>query len=220
MERIKAVLFDLDNTILDRTRMFGGFAEHFFDTYFGHIADRRALFDRVVELDRDGYHPREALFADLLAELPWERKPSHEELASFYRGAYLRHAVLMEQAREVLAHARAKYRTGLITNGKMATQYGKIDLLGIRDDFELILVSEEAGVKKPDPRIFGMAADKLGLRPEEMLFIGDHPLNDVEGAARFGMATIWVQGNHAWPDGIEAKPLHAIKRLGELLALL
>ncbi|QHW29930.1 HAD family hydrolase [Paenibacillus rhizovicinus] len=220
MERIKAVLFDLDNTILDRTRMFSGFAGYFFETYFGHIADRGAMFERVIELDRDGYKPRETLFAELLDELPWERKPSHEELAEFYRGAYLRHAVLMEQAREVLAHAGAKYRTGLITNGRMATQYGKIDLLGIRDAFEIILVSEEAGIKKPDKRIFELAADKLGLQAEECLFIGDHPVNDVEGAARFGMATIWVQANHAWPASNEAKPLHTINRLGELLALI
>lgn len=220
MERIKAVLFDLDNTILDRSRMFGGFVDEFFAAYLGHVADRKAMFGRVVELDRDGYKPRETLFAELLDELPWERKPSLEELMTFYRGAYLRHAVLTERAGEVLAHVRAKYRTGLITNGRMATQYGKIDLLGIRDAFELILVSEEAGVKKPDPRIFGQAADQLGLRAEECLFIGDHPVNDVEGAARFGMATIWVQANHAWPASNEASPLHTIKRLDELLALL
>ena len=151
MENIKAVLFDLDNTILDRTRMFGGFAAQLFDAYFGHVADRRAMLQRVVELDQDGYKPRETLFAELLEELPWARKPAPGELAEFYPGAYLRHAALMEGAREVLAHARAKYRTGLITNGRTAVQYGKIDLLGIRGEFDLILVSEEAGIKKRIP---------------------------------------------------------------------
>ncbi|MBM7564766.1 HAD family hydrolase [Paenibacillus sacheonensis] len=220
MKEIKAVLFDLDNTILDRTRMFGGFAHAFLDAHFGHVGDKQGLHARIMELDRDGYNPRETLFAELLDELPWERKPSLEELAAYYWDHFLQHAVLMERAREVLAHARAKYRTGLITNGRMKTQYGKIDRLGIRDAFELILISEEAGVKKPDPRIFALAADRLGLRPEECLFIGDHPANDVDGAARFGMATIWLRSGRPWPDGLAAVPLHTIDRLDELLALL
>ncbi|MBO7743290.1 HAD family hydrolase [Paenibacillus sp. MWE-103] len=217
---IKAVLFDLDNTLLDRTRMFGGFMDAFVARYFGHAEDPRALRARVAELDMDGYKPREALFAELLDELPWARKPDPDELAAFYRGAYLPCAALMDGAREVLARARAKYRTGLITNGKASTQYGKLDRLGIRDAFDLILVSEEAGAKKPDPRLFAMAADGLGLRAGECLFVGDHPANDVEGAARFGMATVWMRLGRSWPDGMAAEPGRTIDRLGELLALL
>ncbi|MFC4810430.1 HAD family hydrolase [Paenibacillus sp. GCM10023250] len=219
-EGIKAVLFDLDNTVLDRTRMFGGFMDAFFARYFAHAEDLRALRARVAELDMDGYKPRETLFAELLDELPWARKPERGELAAFYGGAYLPCAVLMDGAREVLARARAKYQTGLITNGKASTQYGKLDRLGIRDAFDLVLVSEEAGAKKPDPRLFAMAADRLGLRAGECLFVGDHPENDVEGAARFGMATVWMRLGRSWPDGMAAEPGRTIDRLDELLALL
>ncbi|WP_219836785.1 HAD family hydrolase [Paenibacillus sp. R14(2021)] len=220
MERIKAVLFDLDNTILDRTRTFSGFAEAFLTTHFGHVEDRRAMLRRIVELDEDGYKDRHALFTELLDELPWQVRPLHSELMAHWKTGYASSSVLADQAREVIERAKSKYRIGLVTNGTTQVQYGKIDHLGIRGDFDLILVSEEAGVKKPDARIFGLAADGLGVRPEECLFIGDHPVNDIEGAARCGMATIWVQANQPWRDGLEAKPLHAIKRLNELLTLL
>lgn len=223
MEGIQAVLFDLDNTIVDRARTFGKFAEELLGAYCSHAPkpERERLHARIMELDEDGYKDKSALFAELLDELPWTTEaPSHGELMTFYGTTYVRGAVLMERARETIAHARSKYRTGMITNGKTAIQYGKIDRLGIRGYFDVIVVSEEAGIKKPDPRIFAFAAEALGLRPEQCLYVGDHPVNDIEGASSFGMATIWLQVNQPWREGLAAKPLHTIRRLDELMALI
>lgn len=138
----------------------------------------------------------------------------------FYKTEYVKSAVLMNRAREVITHTRMKYKTGLITNGKNSIQYGKIDQLVIRNEFDLIIVSEEAGIKKPDPRIFEMALDKLLLKPEECIYIGDHPVNDIEGAAKIGMKTIWIKVNQPWNDRILAKPLYSIDHISELLELL
>lgn len=220
MQTIQAVLFDLDNTILDRTKTFGKFTDLFLRMYMNHVGSTQNLFDLIVERDRDGYKDKTELFSELLEQLPWKNKPSLDELLDFYRKEYVRCAVLMDRAKEVIDHVRSKYRIGLITNGKTSIQYGKIDQLGIRGDFDVILVSEEAGVKKPDPGIFRMALDKLELLPEQCVFVGDHPINDVEGAARAGMAAIWLKVNQPWPDGVQAAPLHTIDRLSDLLELL
>ncbi|MUT67384.1 HAD family hydrolase [Paenibacillus sp. NEAU-GSW1] len=220
MDHIKAVIFDLDNTLLDRTRTFSQFTERLIESYFSHIEDTRAIHDRIVELDEDGYKNKNELFAELIDELPWAIKPTKAELLSFYSDEYVKSAVLMEQAIEVLQHAKSKYLTGLITNGKTMIQYGKIDQVAIRNEFDLIIVSEEAGVKKPDPSIFQLALNRLELQPEQCLFIGDHPVNDVEGAAKIGMDTIWLQVNQAWREGIQAAPLHSINRLSELLDII
>lgn len=110
-------------------------------------------------------------------------------------------------------------RIGLITNGRTAIQYGKVDQLGMRNEFEFILISEEAGVKKPDSRIFEMAIDKLKLRPNECIYIGDHPVNDMEGSYLAGMNTIWIKVNHPWKDGLQAEPLYTIEKLEELLKI-
>lgn len=92
--------------------------------------------------------------------------------------------------------------------------------MGIRDLFDFILVSEEAGVKKTDHRIFELAMNKLGLSPEQCLYIGDHPKNDIEGAGLAGMKTIWFEVNQPWSAEITIKPEHRIKHLRELEAIL
>lgn len=220
MDQIKAIIFDLDNTILNRTSTFEGFTQILINTYFAHLGATDDILKRIIELDMDGYKDKHILFNELLHELPWAENPPHVELMEFYGREYVSSAVLMEQAREVVQHLRGKYKTGLITNGKTEIQYGKIDQLGIRDDFDHIIVSEEAGVKKPDPRIFKLALDHFGLTPEQCIYIGDHPVNDVEGAAKVGMNTIWIKVNQPWQDSITTKPLHTIEHLGELKGLL
>jgi putative hydrolase of the HAD superfamily len=220
MKGIKAVFFDLDNTLLDRTRAFRHFANDMITAYFGHLDDRQAVIDRIVELDQDGYKDRKELYADLVRELPWPSPPQLAEWMAFYDERYVKNAVLMERATDVLQRLKKTYILGLITNGRTAIQHAKVDHLGIRDAFRLILVSEETGIKKPDPRIFRHAMDRLQLSPGECLYIGDHPVNDMEGAANAGMQTIWVKRNQPWRDGLTAKPLRAIERLDELLELL
>ncbi|KKO51733.1 HAD family hydrolase [Paenibacillus sp. DMB20] len=220
MNHIKAIIFDLDNTILDRTSTFGSFTHSFINHYFKHLESTQKVYDRIIELDQDGYKDKDELFAELIEELPWMAKPQRTELLDFYRKEYVNSAVLMKGAKEVIAHSRKKYKTGLITNGKTSIQYGKIDKLGLRNDFDLILVSEEAGIKKPDPGIFEMALNKLRLKPEECIYVGDHPANDIEGAAKTGMETIWIQVNQPWNPEITARPRHSIKHMSELLELL
>jgi len=220
VENIKAVIFDLDNTILDRTRTFHQFTTSFVDTYFRHAQDHEVLINRIIELDQDGYKDKHQLFAELLEELPWASKPEIAELLDYYSVQYVSNALLMEQATETIAYMRQKYKLGLITNGKTAIQYGKVDRLGLRSAFDFILVSEEAGVKKPDIQIFQMAIERLGLKAEECLYIGDHPKNDIQGASLAGMKTIWIQVNQPWIEELTARPAYTIKKLNELVGIL
>jgi putative hydrolase of the HAD superfamily len=217
---IKAVIFDLDNTILNRTSTFRSFIQSFLQAYFSHLESHDTLLERIIVLDQDGYKDKSELFTELLLELPWSDKPELSDLLAFYSTEYVKSAILMDQALEVITHVRSKYRIGLITNGRTSIQYGKIDQLGIREVFDFITVSEEAGVKKPDPRIFALALDKLEVKPEECIYIGDHPVNDIEGPASIGMETIWIKVNQPWKEGLKAKPLYTIDTLSTLLNLL
>lgn len=189
-------------------------------SYFQHTNDIESIASRITELDQDGYKDKNILFAELLAELPWLTKPEITELLNYYSEHYVKNALLMEYAAETIAYVRQKYKMGLITNGKNAIQYGKIDQLGIREAFDFILVSEEAGFKKPDAKIFELALEKLDLSPEQCLFIGDHPQNDIEGAGKYGMKTIWFEVNQPWNEKVTIKPEHTIKHLRELAEIL
>lgn len=206
MKDLKAVIFDLDNTILDRSETFRRFARSFVETYFSHRKPLDPLIERIIELDQDGYKDKSQLFDELLEELPWANKPDNKELMDYYQLHYVRNATLMEEAKEVVQAIREKYKTGLITNGRTMIQYGKIDRLGLRNDFDVIVVSEEIGIKKPDPRIFEAALKKLEVRPDECIYIGDHPKNDIEGAGKVGMRTIWIKVNQPWNPDLSLKP--------------
>jgi putative hydrolase of the HAD superfamily len=220
MKEIQAVIFDLDNTIIDRTSSFQSFAASMLEHYFNHEADHSQMLNLVMELDQDGYKDKRELFDELLVSLPWLNKPKQAELMRYYHEHYAKNAVLMENARAVIGYIRDKYKTAVITNGRNAIQYGKLDHLELRAAFDFIIVSEEAGYKKPDLRIFEAACTGLKLYPHQCLYVGDHPVNDIEGAWRAGMSTIWVKVNQPWREELEAKPLHTINRFDELRHIL
>jgi len=225
MTDLRGILFDLDNTVLDRTRTFRQFAERLADVYVGHIVtedERGRIVADIIERDLDGYKDKPLLFAELRTALPWQdgtAPPSVGELLRFYRSEYVNSAILMAHAEELLTYCKGKYKVGLVTNGRTAIQYGKIDKLGIRGYFDAIIVSEEAGVSKPDPAIFGLALSRLALAPEQCVFIGDHPVNDIAGAARAGMRVIWMKANQPWREEAGEMPL-AVTGLQQLLRVL
>lgn len=220
MTEIRAVIFDLDNTLLDRSSTFKAFTISFLNHYFYQLESRQHLLERIIALDQDGYKDKRVLFQELIEELPWASKPDHTELIRYYNDHYVKNAILMEHALDVIRHIKSKYQTALITNGRNEIQYGKIDHLGIRDAFDFIIVSEEAGCKKPDRRIFEAALNALALQPAQCIYVGDHPVNDIEGACQAGLSAIWIQVNQPWREELKAKPLHTIKSLNELLILL
>lgn len=107
---------------------------------------------------------------------------------------------------------------GIVTNGASASQSGKLDTLGIRRYMGTIVMSEEVGLRKPDPRIFQLALDNLGIEPSAACYVGDHPANDVLGASDAGLTAVWLKGTHDWPEGCD-EPRFQIDALSELVPL-
>jgi len=89
-------------------------------------------------------------------------------------------------------------------------------VLGLEHSFDAILVSEEEGVRKPDAEIFRRALARCGVDAREALFVGDHPVADVEGAHRAGLLAVWKHVPY-WPPVIIAAP--TIRDLSEVLPL-
>ena len=90
---------------------------------------------------------------------------------------------------------------------------------GLLPLFDLIVISGNEQIKKPNPQIFMRAAERLAVRPDECAFVGDHAHNDIYGAGAVGMKTIWYPGEQVWPAEQTVAPDRTIRSLSELLAI-
>src|SRR5207248_1885827 len=112
------------------------------------------------------------------------------------------------------------YHLGIITNGMTEIQREKIQRLGIEPYFDTILISQEVGITKPDPRIFRMAIERVPCEAREAVMIGDSPDRDIAGARAAGLIAVWVRTG--WrkdltPGSSDNEAAHAIlDRLEEL----
>jgi HAD superfamily hydrolase (TIGR01549 family) len=122
---------------------------------------------------------------------------------------------------DLLIELKKSYSIGIVTNGTIAWQYDKIDAMGIKFLFEdgSIIVSEEVGCEKPDPQIYHKALDYFGVTPKETIFIGDSWANDVEGPAKIGISSIWIN-NRQESERVNLKLIGTVSNLFEIKHLL
>ncbi|MCQ6557671.1 HAD family hydrolase [Paenibacillus mendelii] len=218
--RIEAVIFDLDNTLVNRREAFKVFTERFIDQFIV-IKDeihRIEVMEHIRIADQDGYRKKRELYEELRSSLELKnRETSVDELLTFWFDEFFKCTLLMEGAKEVLDYLRMrKIKLGLITNGSIRSQYSKIDQVMIREYFDSILVSDEVQVKKPDKRIFEMALNQLDAGARHTWYIGDHPINDIKGAREAGINAAWLKGFMEWDASVDA-PKHVLNNLHELI---
>jgi putative hydrolase of the HAD superfamily len=108
---------------------------------------------------------------------------------------------------------------GIVTNGS-ARQHETTQALGLEAICPCLIVSEEVGNRKPGPTIFIKALDCLGLAVSaDVIFVGDDPSTDIEGAQTLGLSTAWVRRQRPWTDPYY-EPDHQIDHVTELAPLL
>jgi putative hydrolase of the HAD superfamily len=221
---IRAVLFDLDNTLTDRNESLRVFARRFAVDFAASLAEDQAaehLETVIHDGDGGGYKPKEGMFAEIQALLRWrDVSPSLDVIRDYW---YRVSPECMQFRPGVMATLetllRHNYRTGLITNGQTVVQNATIDALNLRASLHSIVISEAAGCRKPDARTFHLALEPLQLKPPECLFVGDHPAADVEGARNAGLIPVWLEGCHPAPETMPASTLR-IGAIPEILNLL
>lgn len=211
MAPIAAVLFDLDDTLLDTDtawrrgvahlvarRAAGSVPEEVaaqaWDEAFPHWFERYLRGQATLAESRIGRIREWAGTLGLAvpdgAELAW-----FETFVEGYRQGW----VLFPDARPALA-ALAGLRRGLVTNGDSTLQRQKVAALDLDPVMDVVLVSSEVGQPKPEPAIFLAAAGQLGIAPEQCLMVGDRLDRDISGALAAGMRAAWLRR----PDGPEA----------------
>jgi putative hydrolase of the HAD superfamily len=217
----KAVLFDLDETLILRSGAIRAFiADQYrrFAPELGRI-DGAAYAARFLAMEDNGRIPKDKLYPEFVAALGITGVDAGTLLED-YRSRYPGFASLAPGARETVAAIRAEgLRTGILTNGNERVQMAKIEAIGFADLLDTIVVSEAVGLRKPDPAIFVMATDRLGVDPAATLFVGDSPETDIVGAAGAGLQTAWFRNGAEWPEGLLPRADADIDRLAEVLRL-
>ena len=126
---------------------------------------------------------------------------------------------LLPGAEELVHYLAKKYPLTVVTNGFIEVQYEKFDKSGLRNCFSHIVLSEEVGCQKPNPRIYEEALRMNGVSAAEAVMIGDSWNSDIQGAINAGIDQIWVRkSKDPLPEGQSATYLvHTLSDVMEIL---
>jgi putative hydrolase of the HAD superfamily len=213
-----AVVFDLDETLAVTAR------------------DRQTLLDEATDavgtarIDRTAYleahgtveatQTREPIFEALLAERAADADAA--ALATAYREAIETALEPLSGAADLVRTLRESYRVGLLTDGPLVAQRGKLRELGWTDLFETVVITGSLPAGKPAADAFVTVCDALGVTPAETVYVGDRPEVDVAGAAAAGCRTVQVRyasgpDRHPAADAVVERP-QLVERLPAVLA--
>ncbi len=214
MHKIKAVIFDIDNTLINRKKAFLQLCDYFINTYapiYPYEGTREDLIKKLVEIDANGYGGHENFMPKL--RKVWILPHTVQEFMKERNMIFGKLTIPYPETNEVLATLKGKYKLGVITNGYSSVQREKIRVAGITHYFDDIIVSGEEEFAKPDPRVFLLSCEHLGVSVEEVVYVGDYYPNDIEGAISAGIAPFWISENpeeHPEYEGIRVTRLKDI----------
>lgn len=142
------------------------------------------------------------------------------DLNAAFLNAMAEICVPLPGAVSLLNALKDKVKIGIITNGFTALQQIRLERTGLRDYFDLLVISEQVGVAKPDRKIFDYAFEQMGNPPRDrVLMVGDTAESDILGGMNAGIATCWLNAHgRNLPEGIV--PTWEVTSLSELERLL
>lgn len=237
LSNIKLILFDLDNTLFPFESYWTQATKN---TFYQSSITKQLPFEKFFsyyqyydhnfwELHHQGYisleEVRQQRFIHTLKH--FNKKISVEEADVFFNEFFCELIDLVRPEEEINAYLKElkkTYQLGIITNGKITEQCSKIMKLNLHNVFteNEIFISEGMGVEKPQQAAFHKPLLHYGVRPEQVVYVGDSWNNDVVGAINAGMRAIWINSKGNKPSS-EHKPIlvaeNIMKIKGELRSL-
>lgn len=223
--KYKSVFFDADDTLFDYPRAeraallaclcefcISSEPEIFLNAYRRHNYDLWQAFERG---ETNQAALRVERFRRLFAELGFSC-PAPEAVSPFYLEVLSGQSQLLPGALATVRALAKKFPLAMITNGIASVQNRRFAASSITPYFQAVVISEEVGIAKPDPRIFTPALQKIGVEAADVLYVGDSVTSDMAAAHNAGMDFCWLN-----PNGIPAptsyNPAFIITSIKELL---
>ncbi|MFG1845981.1 HAD family hydrolase [Micromonospora carbonacea] len=189
------LLLDLDNTLLDRAGAFRAWGERFLDGIGAPVTD----IDWLVSIDADGLTDRWDV-ADAIRDR-YGLLISSLDLVEELHGGVVANTRLDPLVACALRIADdAGWVPVVVSNGSVRQQDAKIRRTGLDRYVADWVISEEAGVSKPNPRIFALAARRVRMPLRGAWVVGDSPEADIGGAAAVGLPSVWLHRGRPWTD--------------------
>ena len=203
---IRGVIFDLDHTLFDRYATIKKVMPDFYHHYREKIPKKLSVeefIDRFISIEKKHIHYGWAKIIKTCVEEGILSPVADEEITEVV-GYIINHcwsiaAVKYPFTNPMLIKLRQQgYKLGIVTNGGHACQDSKLKMLELYDLVDEVVISEDVGAHKPDPQPFLIMSEKIGIPPHELIYVGDHPVNDVDGSRRAGYIPVWVKTTGYW----------------------
>ena len=207
--KVRAVAFDLDNTLWDVEPVIVRAEQRWLDWLTEHcprIPERLSLEDmraaRLALAAREPHNSHDFTYLRIASLAQHARECGYDESiaeAAFEIFIAARNEVdLFDDVRPGLQRLRARYALATLSNGN-----ADLRPIGLADFFTVSLNARGIGAAKPDRRCFERLVTELRVEPHEVMYVGDDPLLDVEAARLVGLPTAWMnRTRQAWPIDI------------------
>ncbi|UNB48357.1 HAD family hydrolase [Staphylococcus coagulans] len=224
LTQIKAIIFDLEGTLLDRKKSRDKFIEEQYERFHDYLVRVQAsdFRKKFIELDDDEDHDKPDLYKEIIKQFNVDRL-SWKDLFHDFEMHFYRYVFPFYDTNYTLERLKAAgYKIGVIANGKSKIKQYRVYALGIEEYVNYLSTSETVGFRKPHPRIYEDILEKLDVQPEEVIYVGDDALNDVAPAHAMGMVSVWYrhEGQEDEVVPLDSEMDYEITTLEELLDIL
>ena len=194
---IKAIIFDLDNTLLDFVKMkqFSVKAAITAMNEAGLDVDEKKAYEDIFDLYMERGWENQQVFDDYLNQTVGEvsNKILAAGIVSYRRAREATLLVYPNVNKTLIQLIKMGINLAVVSDAPSREAWMRLYYLNLHHVFDPVLTFDDTGVRKPSPKPFQMALDYLKIEPNEAIMIGDWPERDVVGAKEIGMKTIFAR---------------------------
>ena len=194
---IKAVIFDLDNTLLDFISMKESAVSSAVHAMIeaGLDLDEKSSYERIITLYQETGWENQQIFDIFLKEKTGEvdNKYLAAAIVSYRRAREATLRLYPDVQRTLNILGKMGLKLAVVSDAPSREAWMRIYYLNLHHVFDFVLTFDDVGERKPSPKGFEMALEKLGIKTDEVLMIGDWPERDVAGASKLGIKTIYAK---------------------------